>query len=366
MQFLYLSRRNNRSGYYVLEYLLSKSDFVPQAVILPPYTGRKAHQKLSAMKDDRYPNEHSEKFINHSAKFPKSIEGLCQNYDLPVLEIDDINSEEAVSIIEQLQPDLIVLGGGWPQLLTRGLSQIPPLGIINTHPSLLPAYRGTDVHRWQVFEGVRMSGTTIHYIDQSFDTGVIIDQVKVPISCNDTPQMFAERAARKAGALMEQVLMRITETCPKRVPSILQDDTPVSDNYYSRWHWEEREFLRIDWHKPAEEIYRLILACTQEDFRFNGPYFILKTTQGECPVIIRTAKVADVTSAGESELTPGTVLSISPGSCMVVCKSNSFLDVTLMQKASPGFWPKELHLDVPLGSLEFCRNACITQGTVLS
>ena len=95
-----------------------------------------------------------------------------------------------------LELDLIVLGGGWPELLPLNIIEAPLIGSINTHPSLLPDFRGTDIVRWQVFNNVKKTGVTIHYMDERFDTGQIIGQVEMDVEDIETPQLITTKLAK--------------------------------------------------------------------------------------------------------------------------------------------------------------------------
>lgn len=93
------------------------------------------------------------------------------------------------------QPDFVVLAG-WVHLLT-----IPPdfaLKVVNVHPSLLPAFGGkgmygANVHRAVLASGARVSGCTVHFADDTYDTGPIVHQAVVPVRDDDTPDTLAAR-----------------------------------------------------------------------------------------------------------------------------------------------------------------------------
>jgi methionyl-tRNA formyltransferase len=184
--------------------------------------------------------------------------------------------------------DLIVLGGGWPELIPGRVIRLPRLGIINTHPSLLPEFRGTDVHRWQIYKGGSASGATIHYIDEQFDTGDIIDQVAIEVTDEDIPQSLFEKAARASVPLMACVLERIAEVAPHRIQGIKQKELDDKSKYYRKWRWNNKNFLRLDWARSAEENWRFIRACCQESYKYNGPFFNVRGRE----YIVREAGLA--------------------------------------------------------------------------
>lgn len=265
-----------------------------------------------------------------SLRFTKSIKLLCEQHGIPIIEVSDINGEECCEMLSRLGLDLIALGGGWPQLLTKKIIIMPRLGIINTHPSLLPNYRGGDVHRWQVLDGVSRSGTTIHYVDEKFDTGHIISQMEINVLESDTPQNLAENAGRVAGPMMHDVLKKIAASDPERVGCKSQKNNGDKKSYYNKWDWCDREYMRIRWCQDASVLHRFILASTQESFSYNGPFFYMKGFE----YILRESSV--VCAGREShEIKPGTIVCIRDSGVEVKCGGNNvLLRLSLIQESS--------------------------------
>lgn len=339
MRFLYVSRNLNRSGYWILRHLLEKTSFRPCVVLLPesPHTS-------SLDKHSSAPSEvqHYQEEIRRSGapplKFLNSIQLLAEDAGLPVCRRRTLKSDESLSWIRSLDPDLITLGGGWPELLPEGLISLPTLGVINTHPSLLPEFRGTDVHRWQIAHGVTRSGATIHYVDARFDQGEILGQASVEIGMEDTPQDLADKSARVAGPLMEEVLSRIRAAAPRRIRGMPQLHRGDITRYFSRWKWESEDFLRVNWNQTAVEIACFVRACTQESYQYNGPFFDLAGHR----VIIREA----VPSSSNSQGMPGEVLEASSDGLLVACGTlGSVLLIRKIQITRPEDWPKGPHLE---------------------
>jgi methionyl-tRNA formyltransferase len=325
LKFLYVSRQFNRSGYHILNYLLESRLFIPTAVLLP-YVEKynPLDNPSSAIKEIiRYKNDSLRKGFR-PLRFHGSIRELALDAGIPVIEKKSIKGDETYEWLKSLNIDLIVLGGGWHELIPPHVIRLPRLGVINTHPSLLPKFRGTDIHRWQVYKGVRQSGTTIHYIDEMFDTGDILAQKAVDICPRDTPQELAEKAALVSGSIMVDVLQRISEAAPQRIQGMSQPAKNDSSQYYSRWRWEDRSFMRVKWTHQAEEITRFVLACTQEDYKYNGPFFQIRNQN----YFLRRAMQVSHDRRGR----PGEVLRINDEGIFVKCGVNSTL---LMQQIQP-------------------------------
>ncbi len=99
------------------------------------------------------------------------------------------------AIVEQLkedQVDLVVLAG-FMRLLTASFIQAYPLAIMNIHPSLLPAFPGLDGVEQALYYGVKVTGCTVHFVDEGLDTGPVILQEAVPIIQEDTVETLHQR-----------------------------------------------------------------------------------------------------------------------------------------------------------------------------
>jgi len=105
---------------------------------------------------------------------------MLQHKRVPLLHVDDVNSKDFVRIAEKIAPD-IILSAAYPQIFAAELIQIPRLGFVNFHPSLLPKFRGAHPHYWAIVQGERVSGLTAHFVTEHVDEGDIIAQIEYPI-----------------------------------------------------------------------------------------------------------------------------------------------------------------------------------------
>ena len=109
-------------------------------------------------------------------------------------------SEEILRILEEENPDLIVLAG-YMSVISPAVVERFRNRIINIHPSLIPKYCGMGMYGHHVHEAVlaggeKESGATVHYVDEGVDTGNIIIQEKVPVEEGDTPETLAARVLK--------------------------------------------------------------------------------------------------------------------------------------------------------------------------
>ncbi len=139
---------------------------------------------------------------------------------LPVVVVNrkayvDLASYDAAMLrhLESSQTELVVLGG-FLSLLGPQVVQRFPNRILNIHPSLLPAFGGKGmyglhVHRAVLASGVKWTGATVHFLNESYDDGPILLQHPVPVCPDDTPESLQERVMREAERLLLPEAVRL-------------------------------------------------------------------------------------------------------------------------------------------------------------
>lgn len=128
----------------------------------------RVESELSQRADDALAEHLRSEFaaLGGSASWP---EGIARQ------TVSDINSDKSLAFLEPLQPDLIAVQQS--SILKPRIFELPRLGTLNAHPSLLPAYRGSMVEYWQVYnDDLGKAGITFHFIEGSVDTGDIVFQ----------------------------------------------------------------------------------------------------------------------------------------------------------------------------------------------
>lgn len=123
-----------------------------------------------------------------------------------------------IQCIESFQPDLIVLAG-FMRILAASVIQKFKGRIINIHPSLLPSFPGLDAQKQALDHGVRVSGCTVHYVDEGCDTGPIILQTAVAVLPHDDVSHLSAR-----------ILVEEHKLLPKAVDLIAQNKVKLHDN----------------------------------------------------------------------------------------------------------------------------------------
>jgi methionyl-tRNA formyltransferase len=120
--------------------------------------------------------------------------------------VDSFNGKQCESLLKEISPDIIVLGGS--RIIRKHIIDIPKIGILNAHPGLLPKYRGVDVIPWAIYHGDPV-GVTIHFINEGIDTGGIIVQKTIPLAYGDSLGKLMAKANKLAGELMVETVLKV-------------------------------------------------------------------------------------------------------------------------------------------------------------
>ncbi len=110
-----------------------------------------------------------------------------------------------IKVIDGYHADLVVLAG-FMRILTDGFVEHYRGRLINIHPSLLPAYTGTDTHERALRDGVKVHGCTVHFVTPMLDGGPIIIQAAVPVLRDDTPATLSARVLREEHRIYPQAV----------------------------------------------------------------------------------------------------------------------------------------------------------------
>ena len=158
-------------------------------------------------------------------------------------------NEEFIEQIKVLNPDVICVVA-YGKILPKEILDIPRLGCINVHGSLLPKYRGAAPIQWAVLNGDKTTGVTTMYMDVGMDTGDMILKQEVEIGENETTGELWDRLSKIGGELLVETLKQIENgTAPRE----------KQGNDYTLAPMLNKEMAKIDWeNKTAEEIKNLV------------------------------------------------------------------------------------------------------------
>jgi len=133
------------------------------------------------------------------------VKALAVERGLPVFQPDSISSPDAVPRLRSLAPDVGVIAA-YGQILRQTVLDVPPLGILNVHASLLPRWRGAAPVPAAILAGDARTGATIMRVVRALDAGPMLDRVEIEILPGDTAGTLLERVAEAGAALLVDVL----------------------------------------------------------------------------------------------------------------------------------------------------------------
>ncbi|MEO8665235.1 MAG: formyltransferase family protein, partial [Ignavibacteria bacterium] len=147
------------------------------------------------------------KKYEHPYPYYKEIQmvELCRRNNLNCYLDKEINSNEVVELLKKEKPDLIFVAS-FNQILSKDVIEIPKLGTINLHPSLLPKYRGPYPDQAVLLNGENQTGVTIHYMEEALDSGNIIFQKELEISPDDNYSSLKKKIAELAEEVVPVVV----------------------------------------------------------------------------------------------------------------------------------------------------------------
>jgi len=180
---------------------------------------------------------------------------------IPVHQPAKIRAPEVEQELRALAPDAIVIIA-YGQIIPARLLDIPRLGWINLHASLLPKYRGAAPINWAIANGETVTGNTTMRIDAGMDTGEMLLQQQLAISPDETAPQLAERLAQAGSALMHQTFTQLAagQITPRAQEPAGATLAPIL----------KREDGTINWNLPAQQIYNRMRGFTPWPGAYSG------------------------------------------------------------------------------------------------
>ena len=129
-------------------------------------------------------------------------------HGLPVFQPEHFREDETVEQLRALQPDVLAVVA-YGRILPQRVLDIPKLGCINIHASLLPQYRGSAPYQWAVLDGLAETGVSAQYMAAKMDAGDVIGVAKTPIGENETAGQLLDRLAVLGADLLRDTLRQV-------------------------------------------------------------------------------------------------------------------------------------------------------------
>jgi methionyl-tRNA formyltransferase len=211
-----------------LKKLLENSDFQVLAVITQPDKRRERGNKLT----------------------PSPVKALATDHHIPVWQPERIKKDvETLTQLQQMEADVFVVIA-YGQILSKKILNMPKLGCVNVHGSILPQYRGAAPIQWSIYNGEKETGITTMLMDKGMDTGDMLLKATTPIELLDNAQILAEKLAIAGADLLIETLYKLER---REITPIPQDHTIAT--YASLIQKPDYD---IDWAKSAIQLHNQI------------------------------------------------------------------------------------------------------------
>ena len=229
---------------------------------------------------------------------------------LTVYQPAKMRDGEALGMLRELKPDLIAVAA-YGKILPVDILELPRLGCVNVHSSLLPKYRGAAPINWAILNGEDETGVTIMYMAEGMDTGDILAQAATPIDINENAAQLFDRLALMGADLLVETVKRLEAGTVKPLPQ--------EESQASHASMLSREQSPMDWGRTARQLHDQVRGL------FPWPSTTAELDGVRC-------KVLRTTLSGEnSNKAPGTVLQADKKGLRIACGDGGVLDILELQ-----------------------------------
>ena len=228
------------------------------------------------------------------------IKNLALEHNIPVFQ--PVRIKVDYETIKEYHPDLIVTCA-YGQIVPKEVLDIPRLGCINVHASLLPKYRGGAPIHHAIMNGETKSGITIMYMDIGMDTGDMIVKKEIPIEDSDTLGSLSDKLSKLGASLLEEVLPSIINGTNTR------ESQNNAEGTYA--HIIKREDEHLDFQGTALEVDRKVRALNPE------PYANMLLNKEE-------VKVIEGYIGEDANTKAGTIANITKDAIGIACKDKIY------------------------------------------
>jgi methionyl-tRNA formyltransferase len=270
--------------------LLANPEFAVEAVVTQPDRPRGRGQRVSA----------------------SPVKEVAAQAGVRIYQPASMKSDEARDFVAEIKPDAVVIIA-YGQIIPRRLLEIPRLGWMNLHGSLLPRYRGAAPIAWAIINGERKTGLTTMRLDPGLDTGPILIKREIEIGSDETAPELAKRMADLGAPLVAESLIKLERG---EIAPIPQDATQAS---YAPILTKEHG--RIDWSLTAGEIYNRIRGLAPWPGAFT-------TFRGQLCQIWGRPSTSAVASDATATHEPGTLI---VSDAEVICGQGTRLQLEAVQ-----------------------------------
>jgi methionyl-tRNA formyltransferase len=243
---------------------------------------------------------------------PSPVKELALLAHVPVLQPERARNEDFLQQLRGLAPELIAVAA-FGQILPQAVLDLPRLGCLNVHTSLLPKYRGAGPIQWAIINGETETGVTIMKMDAGLDTGGILSQERTPIAPEDNADTLHDRLAEMGAAL----LVRTIRACV--VGGVQAQPQPAQGISYAPK--VKKQDGQIDWNQSAQAILNRVRGLMP----WPGAFTHLPAEPQ--PHLLKIWQAATLSLQGP----PGQILHVDKGKLVVGCGQDA-LQILALQR----------------------------------
>jgi len=215
-----------------------------------------------------------------------AVKQAAEALGLPLVQPQSLKAPEAIKRLADFKPDVIVVAA-FGQLLPEAVLELPRLGCLNVHPSLLPRFRGASPVAAAILAGEDFSGVSIILLDEGMDSGPVLARAQIPVADTDTTASLSQKLSIAGAGLLGEALVGWIRGELSPQP---QDEAKAT--YCQPINKDEGE---VDWHRPAVEIWQRVRAF----YPWPGSY---SRWRGKTLKVIEAALLAADTPAKAGEV----------------------------------------------------------------
>ncbi len=261
---------------------------------------------------------------------PPPVKVCAESYNIPVYQPNSVRTGEALEIINNINPDVIVVVA-YGKILPNEILSAAKYGCVNGHASLLPKYRGASPIQWCIVQGETETGVTTMLMDEGMDTGDILETVTVKIGETETAEELFERLSDISADLMLSTIEKLEkgEITPKRQEGEATY-APII----------KKEMALLDFNKPANELFNAVRGY----YSWPCAYFFMDG---------KRMKVIKAAVGSKTDKVAGTVVG-NNGVLSIACGDGTALDILVLQAEGSKVMEAKQYLcgkQIPLGTV---------------
>ncbi|HRY63100.1 MAG TPA: methionyl-tRNA formyltransferase [Patescibacteria group bacterium] len=250
----------------------------------------------------------------HKLLTPPPVKKLAEKIGLPTLQPEKLD-DNIVKTIKKINADLFIVAA-YGKIIPEKILNLPALGCLNIHPSLLPQYRGPSPIQYALLHGDQKTGISLMLVDKKMDHGPIISQIEYPIDPDDNYETLSAKLAAKSAELL-------LATLPKFISGELK---PQGQNHSAATFTKiiTKQDGQIDWQNNAQKIYNQWRA-----FYLWPNIFSLMTIKDK-NILIKFNEIRPTAEKPDHQYLPGQLFTHNK-KLLAACGEYSYLEVIKLQ-----------------------------------